>query len=145
MSQAIPLSNMDQIIPENDQPSQRVNQLFSPEQKANWCYYFEKADLARQLGDWIEVARLGDEGMRLTSGPAFKYEAELLPFIEGYAHVGNWENAFELTRRASSSIPALQPVLCATWERIFRTTLPSQDRDSILNKVTEQLNCNFRE
>ena len=39
--------------------------LFGPEPPHTWCYYFQKADLARQRGDWDEVARLGDEAREL--------------------------------------------------------------------------------
>jgi hypothetical protein len=38
-------------------------QIFGPEPR-NWLYFYQKAELERQLGDWDAVARLGDEATK---------------------------------------------------------------------------------
>ncbi|MBK6645987.1 MAG: hypothetical protein IPG44_09575 [Anaerolineales bacterium] len=55
---------------------------FGDEPEHGWCFYYEKASLARQTNDWDEAARLGDEAMRLGFAPAD--QVEWLPFLQAY-------------------------------------------------------------
>ena len=105
----------------------------------SWCSYFEKADLARQLGDWEQVARLGDIAFSLDDAP--NHPAERTPFIEGYAHTGDWERALQLTARSQEVNPGMQPMLCALWRRIGDQTQPSRERQSALGAVQNMLAC----
>ena len=53
-------SHIDRIIPSGTgyiPPAQ----IFGPEPEHDWCYYYQKASLARQMGDWQEVVRLYDQ------------------------------------------------------------------------------------
>ncbi len=112
-----PLSNLNQII--TDPPAPALPQpefIFGPEPPHGWCYYYQKADLARQRGDWDAVARLGDLAFALDDRP--NEASERVVFIEGYARVGRWDDALTLTRQARAITPAMQPMLCATWQRI---------------------------
>ncbi len=48
-------------------------------------------------------------------------------FIEGYAHLGEWEKARTLTRQTYRiSREFLRPTLCALWGRIARDVPGSQ-------------------
>ncbi|MEJ5224690.1 MAG: hypothetical protein WHV44_09565, partial [Anaerolineales bacterium] len=112
-----PLSNLEQIVtapPVAAVPAPEY--IFGPEPPHNWCYYYQKADLARQMGDWAEVARLGDLAFALDDNP--NEASERVVFIEGYARVGRWDEALMLTRQARAITPLMQPMLCAAWERI---------------------------
>jgi len=76
-------------LPVQDAPAGQAahpdEQIFGAEPPhSGWCYYFEKADLARQLGDWAQVASLGDLAFNQTDYP--NDPSERLVFIEGYAH-----------------------------------------------------------
>jgi hypothetical protein len=97
--------------------------IFGPEPPHTWCYYFEKADLARQLRDWDGVLRLDQQAR--AAGLASKFGPEYLPFIEAYAQTGNWPKALDLSRAAESSISEMQPLLCSTWTRLGK--LPTAD------------------
>jgi hypothetical protein len=68
--------------------------IFGPEPEHNWCYYYEKAALARQLGDWEEVARLLDEAE--SHGYRANDSVEWMPFLEAYVHLGMYEEAREI-------------------------------------------------
>jgi len=68
--------------------------LFGKEPPHEWCYYFQKASLARQRGDWEEVARLGDEAMALSMHPVDRIE--WVPFIEAYAYLGRYDTVNRL-------------------------------------------------
>ncbi|KAA3648266.1 MAG: hypothetical protein DWQ07_04550 [Chloroflexi bacterium] len=88
---------------------------FGSELPKGWCYYFQQADLARQQGDWVQVAVLGDIAFELDESP--NHASEYLPFIEGYAGVGEWQTALELAEKATEINPAVERMICDVWER----------------------------
>ena len=65
-------------------PSQIV---FGSEPKRGWCYYYEKAAYARQVGDWKTVTAIGDEAAKLGLSPSDAIE--WMPFLQAYAVTGN--------------------------------------------------------
>ena len=59
------LSNTAQILPDGSaDPAVPPLTQFGKEPAHGWCYYFEKADLARQQQDWQQVAALGDQAFQ---------------------------------------------------------------------------------
>lgn len=113
--------------------------VFGPEPAHGWCYYFEKADLAKQLGDWQQVASLGDQAFSQEDYP--NDPAERLPFIEGYAHVGKWEQALALTRESRQVTAVMQPALCRLWSRIDAGTASSDEKTRVLQLLKQELEC----
>jgi hypothetical protein len=114
-AKALELSNLGQVI------SQPANDVLPPtilgaEPAHTWCYYFEKADLARQEEDWGQVAGIGDQVFAIPYYP--DDYSEYLPFVEAYARTGRWEDARNLTRKTADLMPVLQPALCAVWQRV---------------------------
>jgi len=77
--------------------------VFGSEPPHAWCWYFEKADLARQLGDWTEVVRLGDEARDRNLYPGDS--TEWLPFVEGYAVLGRCVDVLDLVGRIKQNGP----------------------------------------
>ena len=63
---------------------------FGDEPAHTWCYYYQKAELARQQENWDEIVRLGDEAMKLNLHP--NDQIEWMPFFEAYALTGNIQN-----------------------------------------------------
>lgn len=117
--------------------------LFGAEPSPNWCYYFEKADLARQLGQWEQVAALADQAFN--SGDYPNDPAERLPFIEGFAHTGNWQRALELSEETRTITPVMQPVLCRLWQRIARETPASPEQQEALNQIRANNQCTWQD
>ena len=68
--------------------------LFGPEPAQRWCYIYQKATLARQKGDWEQVAALDTEASRNTYAP--KDSVEWLPFIQASAMLGDAERVQEI-------------------------------------------------
>jgi hypothetical protein len=120
----------EDILPKN---------LYAPEPSHGWCYYFEIADLARQQGQWEKVAQLGDVAYHLNDYP--NDPSEHFPFIEGYAHTGNWLRARELTEQSQRVTPLMDPLLCRLWQRIDASTTESQEKDTSIATVYSQLGC----
>src|SRR5215207_293440 len=139
MREASALSNPDQILASQ---SAIMPAVYYPEPTHGWCYYFQKADLARQLGDWEEVARLGDGALKLDDHP--NNPVERFVFIEGYAHVGDWERALKLSRESYKvSKDYVGPLLCPLWERIETETTASlsEARTDVLSEVKTMFAC----
>ncbi len=134
------LGSTEWILPAPARPAELPTGLYGVEPPHGWCYYFEKADLARQQGDWQQVAALGDQAFALGDYP--NDPTERLPFIEGYAHVGQWERAAELSRQSADISPVMQSVLCRLWQRINKNTPASPEKDQILPAVQTGLECN---
>lgn len=134
---ALQLSNIAQILPEPNQPLRA--DIFGPEPAHGWCYYFEKADLARQLGDWQMVSDLWQQAQAAGQNP--NNGVELIPFIEGFAYHGDWQQAMELTRRADFPHFDMQLALCNTWQAIEQNAPPSSARDETAAWARDHLGC----
>lgn len=124
-AKALELSNLEQILPTSTN-TVMLPAVFGAEPAHTWCYYFEKADLARQTEDWAQVAKIGDQVFAIPYHP--DDVSEYLPFVEAYARTGRWEDARNLTRKTADTMPILQPALCAIWQRVetdTETNIPS--------------------
>jgi hypothetical protein len=115
--------------------------LFAPEPEHQWCYYFEKADLASQFDDWETVTRLGDEAFALKDYP--NSPLERFVFIEGYAHTGDWDRALKLSKDAHKiSKDFVAPLLCRLWGRIETETSGGSERAHAIAEARNLFACN---
>lgn len=113
--------------------------LYGEEPLWGWCYYFSMAEVARQQGDWRQVAQLGDQAFALGDYP--NDPAERLVFIEGYAHTGSWARAEQLSEEVRGITPMMEPVLCHLWRRIASETPASAEREAVLDQIYTSNNC----
>ena len=112
---AVPLSNPGLIQVQALQPVLDET-LFGAEPAHGWCYFFEKAELARQQLDWEGIVKLYDQaeqGKFSASAPV-----ENLPFIEAFAVTGDEDTAIKLTERTIKEQKTLCPALVTLWERV---------------------------
>ncbi|MCQ3936090.1 MAG: hypothetical protein DPW18_03465 [Chloroflexi bacterium] len=106
----------------------------------DWCYYFEQADLARQKKDWESVVRLGDAAFALGDHP--NDPLERFVYIEGYAHLGEWKKAVELSQASYKvSRNFVGPLLCRLWDRIERETENTPEQTAALVEVRSEFGC----
>ena len=133
------LSDPENILTGAGAAAQPPLNIFGPEPEHTWCYYFQKAELARQMEDWQQIVRLGKEAFRQDMAPTYKNEMEYLPFVEGYARASDWEQAYRLTKRAIGPIPMLPAALCYTWQRIQQSTAPSPERENVLTRIMQEI------
>lgn len=113
--------------------------IFTDEPTNNWCYAFEKADLARQTQNWTEVTAIADEVITGKEKPVDPMER--LVYIEGYAHTGNWEKSIALTETTLAVTGAMRPPLCSLWQRIESQTQASEIKNESIAHVQRVLNC----
>jgi hypothetical protein len=137
MREASALSNPEQILASSNAI---MPAIYHPEPAHGWCYFFEKADLARQLGDWKEVAELGDTAFKVNDHP--NNPVERFVFIEGYAHVGDWDRALKLSKQTYQvSKDYVGPLLCQLWARIEVETTDSLEKNQALSNIKSILSC----
>ncbi len=79
-------SSVGLILPDAE-PKPPPQGIFGREPAHGWCYYYQKAALARQRQDWAGVARLGDEAAQKGLSP--QDVSEWMPFYGGYAQTGD--------------------------------------------------------
>ncbi len=112
---AISLSNPNLIL--TDAPMLEMeSSLFGDEPSHGWCYTYAKAEIARQAGDWEEIAKLYKEAQQAELSPALP--VEYLPFIEAFARTGDMDTALKLTERVVKSQPLLCPAMTTLWDRV---------------------------
>jgi hypothetical protein len=131
----VAISNPASVVLAADAPLPDAD-IFGAEPAHTWCYYFEKADLARQTEDWDAVLEL--EQLARVGGFVPGFGPELLPFIEAHAHRGTWAEALEISREARALIGEMEPLLCSTWMRLGH--LPGADAVAVEAALTE-FNC----
>jgi hypothetical protein len=135
---AAQVSNLSRI---HDQP-QTDYTLFKtivPQDRSTWCFHYQRADLARQMGNWEDVIFfwvLAQKG-GYSPGHGFEY----IPFIQAYAHTGDWETAFTLTKQSNRVSANMKTILCPVWEDLLAGTSASPDRDTAFDDVNDLLMC----
>jgi hypothetical protein len=154
---AQPLSRTDRIITNPVSPARPPAEIFGPEPAPCWCYFFEKADLARQTGDWQQVAQLGDEARRLGLKP--NDLTEWLLFVEGYAQTGRYQDARTTAEFALQAFPTqpgtdvarsqtqngsallVRPAFCGLLKRLDDPASPDDARRAFVAEINAQLSC----
>ena len=71
------------------------------------------------------------------AGSGFEY----IPFIEGFAHTGDWAQTRLLTKWAKDTTKGLEPSLCTALDRIKETAPTSLERDGTVNELKNALEC----
>ncbi len=105
--------------------------VFGPEPLHGWCYYYQKADLARQRGNWREVVEAGDEAFKNDFAP--NDVIEWMPFLQAYVMTDNIDRLRELAPVVRTS-PYVARQACQ-----ILTALP--DLSATVQKAVHALYC----
>jgi hypothetical protein len=127
------------LIHQTDSEPALPESIYGKQNNRGWCYYFEKADLARQYGQWDEVARLWKESQSV--GELADNGFEYIPFIEGYGHLEDWGQVKLLTKSAKKITAGLEPSLCTALDRLTSNAPASQERDDTIKSLKDDLKC----
>jgi len=92
-TQLFPHSKIEFALTEGKTPKP-LDFVFGAEPAHGWCYFYQKAELARQGGGWESVATLGTEAASLDLVPADPIE--WTPFLQAYAALGQTEKVESL-------------------------------------------------
>jgi len=104
-----------------------------------WCFYYQKAELARQYRQWDKIPLLLQEAT--DNNLQTEFGVEYIPFIDGFAHLAEWQKAKELTVSAKKLSKAMSSILCPLWDEIERSTPVSRGKDETINQVRMILEC----
>ncbi|HNK64645.1 MAG TPA: hypothetical protein PLE14_11350, partial [Anaerolineales bacterium] len=90
-----PYSKLDAVLTNGNSPIPPAS-VFGAEPEHGWCYYYQKADLARQRGEWDAIPGLLDEALEKGTYP--NDGLEWMPFLQAYAVQGNLDEMREMTK-----------------------------------------------
>jgi hypothetical protein len=102
-------SHADRILLSGTSPVPPAS-IFGIEPARGWCYYYQKAALARQSGDWEEIGRLYDQVREMQLETDDK--SEVIPFFEGLVNLGRYEDAKALYREQIKGQTEVRFPLC---------------------------------
>jgi len=133
------ISHTEQILAEPVGNDRLLTTIFGAPPVDDWCYYYQRADLARQQEDWDSITKIHNEADIL--GYSAYNGSELIPFIEGFAASGDFSRALDLTKQALSKTDGMNTVLCQTWTRIENRSSSNTDMKQAAAEVDALLHC----
>lgn len=139
---ALPLSRLDLIqaeVPVGKSPSAPPADIFGPEPKHKWCYFYEQAELARQSGSWDLIVQLKSQSIGAGYFP--QDPVEYLPFVEALLHRFAWDDAYQLSKRAYAASAGSSAVYCALWKRAGAWSAEAEGYQPALRAIKSELHC----
>jgi hypothetical protein len=133
---AIPLSDLSNIIVDDNQTA-KISFLSEPDH--TWCYYFAKAELARQQSKWDQVINLIDEARSLGYRPEDPFE--WLTYIEAQAFTGNIEAAQKTSDDAFEQENRVRRGLCELWKRVQAARPLGDEEASRIDQIVSNYHC----
>lgn len=109
MKQVGAYSRVERIIPTATAPTP-PSAIFGAEPEHNWCYYYQKASLARQTGDWERVKEVYSEANK--AGFDTDDKSEMIPYLEALVNLGNYEDARTLYSKEIKGSAEMRLPLC---------------------------------
>ena len=108
--------------------------IFGTEPPHDWCYFYQKIDLARQRMDWQAAVDLADEARSLGLSP--KDTSEWLPALEAYIHIGDTKQSKQIARliRVNRTVYI---GLCVQM-RALQSQPADYDRDLLMNTLCKE-------
>jgi hypothetical protein len=139
VTEAMALSNISRIITNANPPIQLPVAQFGKETQPTWCYYFEKAELAIQNQQWSEIITYYKEALQ--QGLTAENPLEYIPFINAYAHLGEYEKAYQMTIKVRRGVPLSTPMLCNLWTTIKQEVPHSDEGKTWVRNILDDLDC----
>lgn len=133
---AIPLSDPSLIDLEAKQTAKLP---FLAEPIHTWCYYYTKAELAYQQGDWNQITDLMDEAMSLGYEPEDPFE--WLTYIEAQALTGKIEAARQRSIDVLARDKRTRPGLCQLWKRVQDQSSGQVEITPRVREVLSEFQC----
>lgn len=93
--------------------------VFGPEPGHDWCYYYQKAELARDFENWDEIRSLWQRAKE--NNLEANYGPEYAPFIESLARNHEWKDAAKWTIKAGKTTKESRPFFCDFWQARLST------------------------
>ena len=130
----IPYQNKSRIRMYSDY--EMPSEIFGTDYTHDWCYYFEKADLAFDQGDYDRVLSLYEE--LTAAGLSMGNPTEMRPFIKAAAFTGDWEQALAWSMEADANSKGKTTAYFANlWTLIDRDAPESAGKAEAVARAAE--------
>ncbi len=96
---AAPKSHIENINM-NAVPPVPFETVFGKEPKHEWCFYYQKAQAARQVEDWKTVLQIGQQAGQLELHP--NDQIEWMPFLQAAAMLGDEKQVRQISTRINT-------------------------------------------
>ena len=127
------------IDPEGKGTSFLFDEVFHEPVEKNWCYYFQKADLARQTEDWETIAAIGDDVLPKMKA---KEASEYFIFTEAYMNLDRWDDVMTMIQRIHNEGKNLDEILCPYIHKWVGNHPPTMGGDTyMLITVMNSVGC----
>lgn len=137
LAQAVPLSDPS-LIKVDSRNTPRLPFLSEPGR--SWCYYYTRAELARQKNDWQAVNLLYKEAVSL--GLQAEDPLEWLVFIEAQARTGTIQPAMDLSYDIYEWDSRTRKGLCQVWKRVQSSLSAEEENQPRVQAILEEFRCN---
>ncbi len=92
-------SRVDNVILD-PQPQFMPQEIFGAEPEHTWCFYYQKAALARQIGAWDEIRKINEQVNKLGLHP--NDQIEWMPFLQAAAVLGDEKQMKQISTRINT-------------------------------------------
>jgi hypothetical protein len=110
---AIPLSNPERITADPEVSTIPPKEYFGSEDRNQWCYFYEKAELARQQKQWSQTIKLYQEAKSVGFEPGV--DSEWLPLVDAYLNINEIYKAVEITNKITNHEKPNTAGFCQLW------------------------------
>jgi hypothetical protein len=131
-----PFSQLERIDPFAEKQPQLDPNYFGTEPGHDWCYYYQKAQLARQQRDWDLAAGLGAEA--LANGYTPNDPVEWIVIVQAFAYTGADEFDFALEALLQDSHARSQACLALpTYSEEIESTIYAPSHLELIASLCE--------
>jgi hypothetical protein len=135
----LPAATLSGILPDGETPGYPSEAIFGTEPAHTWCYSYQKAELARQQGDWKAVLTIWEDAQKAGHKPNNSFE--YLPFIEAFIAREQWNDARQLSIQTYRENFKTQATLCALWNQVAAEHAQSAALNAALDDVSSVVSC----
>jgi len=133
------ISHLDRIEDFKNTKTNVVDQVFGAEPIHNWCYFYQKAELANQFKNWREVDNLKKDADNANEKP--EHGRELFPFIEAYAQLNQWDQVRRYGLEVLTLTGNLQKRTCLLFQKIANETSETEQKSKVLSELENTFDC----
>ena len=132
--EALEWADVDEIVPNPVELPDMPEQYFGKENTNQWCYFYEKADLAGQQQNWDEVIQFYNMGFEQGFKPLNQFE--YLPLIRAQIATGSLDQVLETARGIPDFNFEANDAFCNLWATI-KDTKNNMSTIQSLNQITQ--------
>jgi len=130
-----PHSKLENVLATETQSPVVPKYVFGEEPERGWCYYYQKADLARQRGEWEQIPNLLEQA--LDQGYYPEDALEWMPFFQAYAVTSDVEKMRSTLKLIALNRPLSLQTCDIMLNFMQHKTLSVEVQDFIQKKVCE--------